>query len=134
MRRLSATGLLELGLDPARVLLLRVADVTGALRAAGDALTCTALGAVIVEIAGASKLLDLVTSRRLTLAAARKGVSVVLLRFAAQPDAEQRGDALAHRTAFFRRHKRRLGFSSLRGGAHAQPPRTDRGMGDGVEQ
>lgn len=84
---LSATGFLELGLDPARILLLRVADVQGALRAAGDALSCAALGGVVIEIPGAHKLLDLVTSRRLTLAAAQKGVSAFLLRFAATPDA-----------------------------------------------
>jgi protein ImuA len=83
---ISATGLLELGLDPARVLVLRVADVTEALRAAGDALTCGSLGAVILEIPGAQKKLDLVTSRRLTLAAQKKGVSVFLLRLAAEPD------------------------------------------------
>jgi len=84
---LSATGLLELGLDPARVLILRAPDVTSALRATGDALTCASLGAVILEIPGRQKLLDLVTSRRLTLAAQKKGVSVFLLRFAAEPDA-----------------------------------------------
>jgi protein ImuA len=84
---LSATGFLELGLDPSRVLLLRVGDVTSALRAAGDALTCAALGAVIIEIPGPQKKLDLVTSRRLTLAAQKKGVSAVLLRFMAEPDA-----------------------------------------------
>jgi protein ImuA len=84
---ISATGLLELGIAPQRVLLLRVPDVTSALRAAGDALSCAALGSVIIEIPGAQKKLDLVTSRRLTLAASRKGVSAFLLRFAAEPDA-----------------------------------------------
>jgi protein ImuA len=83
---LSATGLLEFGIDPGRVLLLRVCDVTGALRAAGDALSCAALGAVVIEIPGEQKKLDLVTSRRLTLAAQRKGVTVFLLRFSAEPD------------------------------------------------
>ena len=82
----SATGLLEMGFDPARALLLRAPDVTDALRAAGDALTCAALGAVILEIPGAQKKLDLVTSRRLTLAAQKKGVSVILLRCTAEPD------------------------------------------------
>jgi protein ImuA len=83
---LSATGFLELGVAPSRILLLRVRDVTSALRAAGDALTCAALGAVVIEIPGESKALDLVTSRRLTLAAAKKDVSAFLLRFAAEPD------------------------------------------------
>jgi protein ImuA len=84
---ISAAGFLELGFDPARILFLRASDVTSALRAAGDALSCAALGAVVIEIAGPQKKLDLVTSRRLTLAAARKGVSAFLLRFRAEPDA-----------------------------------------------
>ncbi|HWU25137.1 MAG TPA: hypothetical protein VN154_01925 [Rhizomicrobium sp.] len=83
----SALGLLEMGIDPNRVLTLRAPDVTGALRAAGDALSCAGLGAVIIEIAGLDKKLDLLTSRRLTLAAAKKGVTAFFLRFAAKPDA-----------------------------------------------
>jgi protein ImuA len=81
---LSACGLLELGLDPARLVMFRAADPASALRAAGDALSCAALGAVIIEIPGMPKTLDLVTSRRLTLAAAHKGVTAFLLRFAAR--------------------------------------------------
>ena len=84
---LSASGLLELGLDPSRLLLLRVADAACALRAAGDALTCSSLGAVVVEIPGAPKILDLTSSRRLTLAAAAHDVPAVLLRPAARPAA-----------------------------------------------
>ena len=83
---LAATGLLELGLDPSRVLTLRVPDVAGALRAASDALTCTALGTVVIELVGASKLLDLVTHRRLALGAAESGVTALLLRFGATPE------------------------------------------------
>jgi protein ImuA len=84
---LCATGLLELGLDPARLLLLRVADAAGGVRAASDALSCAALGAIVIEIPGQPKILDLVTSRRLALGAERDGVTILLLRFAAQPDA-----------------------------------------------
>jgi protein ImuA len=83
----AATGLLELGIDPARVLLLRVAKPEDALRAATDALSCAALGAVVIELAGAPKVLDLTASRRLTLACAEKGVTALLLRFGAEPDA-----------------------------------------------
>jgi protein ImuA len=82
---LAATGLFELGLDPARLLMLRVPDIAGALRAAGDALTCAALGAVVIELAGESKRLDLTAHRRLSLAAATHGVTVFLLRLAARP-------------------------------------------------
>ncbi len=83
----SATGLLELGLDPARMILVYAAHAEDAVRAASDALSCAALGAVVVEIPGRPKILDLVTSRRLTLASAQNGVTTVLLRFAAEPDA-----------------------------------------------
>ena len=84
---LSPTGLLELGLDPARLLLLSVANAGDGLRAAHDALSCAALGAVVIEIPGSPKILDLVASRRLTLAASQKSVTAFLLRFSAQPDA-----------------------------------------------
>ncbi len=84
---LCATGLLEFGLDPSRILLLCVAHAEDALRAAGDALSCSALGAVVIEIPGEVKILDLVASRRLTLACAQKNVTAFLLRFAAKPDA-----------------------------------------------
>lgn len=84
---LAATGLVELGLDPMRFLLLRVAHAEDALRAASDALTCAALGAVVVETYGEPKVLDLTASRRLTLASAQKGVAALLLRLGAAPDA-----------------------------------------------
>lgn len=84
---LAATGLLELGLDPRRFLLLHAAQAEDALRAASDALSCTALGAVVIEVVGAPKGLDLKGTRRLTLLAAETGVGAVLLRFSAAPDA-----------------------------------------------
>jgi protein ImuA len=84
---LSATGFLELGLDPACLLLLCVPDAADALRAANDALSCAALGAVVIEIPGKPKILDLMAGRRLTLACVQKAVTAFLLRFGAQPDA-----------------------------------------------
>jgi protein ImuA len=83
---LSATGLLEFGLDPARMLLLYVADAADGLRAANDALSCAALGAVVIEIPGKPRLLDLMATRRLTLACAQKTVTAFLLRLGGQPD------------------------------------------------
>lgn len=82
---LAATGLVELGLDPSRLLLVRVPDAAGALKAASDALSCAALGAAVIELMGAPKLLDLVAYRRLALAAAESGVTALLLRLAASP-------------------------------------------------
>lgn len=78
------TGLAEFGIDPASLLLLCAANATDALRAGADALSCAALGAVIVEIPGNPKILDLVASRRLVLGAQSKGVTVFLLRPAAE--------------------------------------------------
>ncbi|MEI9995850.1 MAG: hypothetical protein WDM91_14735 [Rhizomicrobium sp.] len=89
--QVSATGLKAFGIDPPSVLLLRAADATDALRAGADALTCAALGAVIVEIPGNPKILDLVASRRLVLGAQARGVTAILLRGAAEiePSAAQ---------------------------------------------
>ncbi len=83
----AATGLLELGIDPSRVLVLRAARAEDALRAASDALACAALGAVVIEVLGTPKVLDLTASRRLTLAAAQKNVGAFVLRFGAEPEA-----------------------------------------------
>jgi len=83
---ISALGLLELGLDPARFLLLRAPDAVSVLRAATDALTCRALGALIIEIPGAVKALDLSAGRRLVLAANETGVTAFLLRCSAEPE------------------------------------------------
>jgi protein ImuA len=80
-----ASGLIELGLDPSHVFLMRAADATDALRAGLDALTCAHLGAVIFEIPGSPKILDLSASRRITLAAESHGVTAILLRLSAQP-------------------------------------------------
>ncbi len=89
--QVSATGLAEAGIDPAGVLLMRAANATDALRAGADALSCRALGAVIVEIPGNPKILDLTASRRLVLGAQTSGVTALLLRSEAQvePSAAQ---------------------------------------------
>lgn len=77
------TGFFELGLNPSHIMFLSVPHAQDALRAAGDALTCTNLGAVIIEITGNPKILDLTTSRRLVLACAQNSVPAILLRFCA---------------------------------------------------
>ncbi len=73
-------GLAELGLDPARVLLVRAADAMATLRAGADGARCAALGAVLIEPFGAPRQLDLTASRRLSLAAQTAGVFTLLLR------------------------------------------------------
>jgi protein ImuA len=82
---LSMSGLAELGLDPRCVVTVRAPDVATALRTAADALACDALGVVVLEVWGEARQLDLVASRRLTLAAQMSGVTGLLLRVAAEP-------------------------------------------------
>lgn len=82
---LSPNGLAELGLDPRLLVTVRAADIEAALRTAADALACDALGAVVLETFGEARQLDLVASRKLTLAAQASGVTALLLRVAAQP-------------------------------------------------
>jgi protein ImuA len=84
---ISAPGLLELGFDPDRFFLLRAPDAVSILRAGLDALSCAALGAIILEIPGMPKILNLSASRRLVLAAAQSGVTAFLLRLDAQAEA-----------------------------------------------
>ena len=82
---LSMSGLAELGLDPRRLVTVRAADVDHALRTAADALACDAVGAVVLEVWGEARQLDLVASRKLTLAAQASGVTCLVLRVAAEP-------------------------------------------------
>ena len=82
---LSMSGLCELGLDPRLLVTVRAADTDAALRTAADALACDALGAVVLEVWGQARQLDLVASRKLTLAAQASGVTALLLRMAAEP-------------------------------------------------
>jgi protein ImuA len=82
---LSMSGLAELGLDPCLLVTVRAADVDTALRTAADALACEALGVVVLEVWGEARQLDLVASRKLTLAAQASGVTGLLLRVAAEP-------------------------------------------------
>jgi protein ImuA len=82
---LSMSGLTELGLDPRLVVTVRAADVDTALRTAADALACDAVGVVVLEVWGQARQLDLVASRKLTLAAQASGVTGLLLRVGAEP-------------------------------------------------
>jgi protein ImuA len=82
---LSMSGLCELGLNPRLLVTVRAPDTDAALRTAADALACDALGAVVLEVWGQARQLDLVASRKLTLAAQASGVTALLLRMAAEP-------------------------------------------------
>ena len=81
----SMSGLAELGLDPRLLVTVRAADVEVALRTAADALACDAVGVVVLEVWGEARQLDLIASRKLTLAAQASGATCLLLRMAAEP-------------------------------------------------
>lgn len=84
---LSMHGLSELGLDPRRIVTVHVADAETALRVAADAVACDALGGVVLDMWGEVRPLDLVASRKLTLAARSSGVTLLISRIAATPTA-----------------------------------------------
>src|SRR6201985_1133006 len=61
--------------------------MSSASAAVRSALACDALGGVVLEVWGQARQLDLVASRKLTLAAQASGVTALLLRVAAEPEA-----------------------------------------------
>ncbi len=81
-------GLADLGLDPARLVLVQAPDTLALLRAGAEAVACAALAAVILEPfggrsggrSGGAGAFDLTASRRFMLAAARSGVLTLALR------------------------------------------------------
>lgn len=73
-------GLADLGLDPARLVLVQAPDTLALLRAGAEAVGCAALAAVLLEPFGKAAAFDLTASRRLMLAAARSGVLTLALR------------------------------------------------------
>jgi protein ImuA len=82
----SPNGLLELGGDPRQLILVRTRNAADALSAANDVLACPHVGALLLEVEGMPKCLDLVASRRLALAAGESGVTVFLLRNGAEAE------------------------------------------------
>jgi protein ImuA len=80
-------GLVELGADPDRFIMVTAPDELATLRAAGDSVKCGAVGALVIEPYGKARALDLTATRRLALAAASSGVLTLLLRVGAEPSA-----------------------------------------------
>lgn len=78
-------GLRELGLDPGRVVLVRVKETKDLLAAGEEALACGAVGAVLLTAWGEAKALSLTATRRLSMAAAQGRATAILTRLAAQP-------------------------------------------------
>jgi len=74
-------GLNWFGLDPARLVVVEVADMTELLWAAEEIVACRAVAALVAEVRGEPKLLNFTASRRLSLRAAGSKVSLFLLRY-----------------------------------------------------
>ena len=91
---LHAPGLAELGLDPDRLILVRARNAADVLRAGAEAVRCPALGAVLMEPWGEPRVLDLTATRRLSLAAAGSGVTLLLDPHRRPARAERRPDPL----------------------------------------
>ena len=89
--RLHGPGLVELGLDPARLVLGVPRAPLDLLRAAADVLRCAPVGVAVIELWRQPRPLDLTASRRLAVAAETSGVTALLLRIdaASAPSAAQ---------------------------------------------
>lgn len=79
-------GLVELGIDPARVLMVRAPNAKAVLRAGAEGLSCRGMAAVLLEPWDAANVFDLTASQRLTLAARQRGISVIALRAGSVPE------------------------------------------------
>ncbi|MEP9404189.1 hypothetical protein [Sphingomonas sp. VNH70] len=82
---LHAPGLVEIGVDPARLLVVLLPSPLDLLRAAADVVRCAGVGVAVVELHRDPRVLDLTASRRLALAAEDSGVTTLLLRIAGTP-------------------------------------------------
>ncbi|NBB63894.1 hypothetical protein GVN18_32020 [Pseudomonas sp. ODNR1LW] len=78
-------GLRELGLNPGRLVLVRVKEMKDLLAAGEEALSSGAAGAVLLTAWGASPALNLTATRRLSMAAGQGRATALLIRLAAQP-------------------------------------------------
>jgi protein ImuA len=82
----SPGGLAELGGDPRQLVLVRTRCAADALSAASDILSSPHVGALLLEMQGDPRCLDLVASRRLAFAAGESGATAILLREGAEAE------------------------------------------------
>ncbi|MEO5867144.1 MAG: hypothetical protein ABIS14_08440 [Sphingomonas sp.] len=82
---LHAAGLREIGIDPARLVVVLLPDPLALLRAAADVMRCPEVGVAVIELHRNPRSLDLTATRRLALAAEGSGVTALLLRVASAP-------------------------------------------------
>lgn len=78
-------GLAEIGLDPAVLTIALLPDPLAVLKAAAEVVRCAAVGVAVIELWQTAPALDLTASRRLAMAAEQSGVTVLMLRVAAEP-------------------------------------------------
>lgn len=78
-------GQVEFGLDPGRLIFVRERTTQSILQAGLEGARCSDLAAVLIELWGEARALDLTASRRLALAAKASGTPVLLGRVAAKP-------------------------------------------------
>jgi protein ImuA len=79
-----AAGISRFGLSPAHLIVVRVKKAADVLWVFEEGLRCRGLSAVLAEIRGNPRQLDLTASRRLLLRASEHGVTGLLLRQAAE--------------------------------------------------
>lgn len=75
------------GIDADAVTLVRAGSVTELLWAVEEAVACTAVAAVVADIASSHKALDFTVSRRLALRAEASGTSAFLVRYGHEREA-----------------------------------------------
>jgi protein ImuA len=81
-----APGLEAYGLDPRRLVVVRTRRPADTLWVFEEAIRCGGLTAVLAEISGAPRQLDLTASRRLALRAGESGVMGLMLRHAGEAE------------------------------------------------
>lgn len=80
-------GLAFFGIDPEAVVLTRAETVIEFLWALEEAISCSAVAAVVADIAGHHKAFDFTASRRLTMRSQATGASVFLVRYGREREA-----------------------------------------------
>ena len=132
---LSMSGLCELGLDPRLLVTVRATDTDAALRTAADALACDALGAVVLEVWGQARQLDLVASRKLTLAAQASGVTALAAAGGGGAAAFDGGDKMDRARGAFAAFLTlaRVGRAGVRRATGSQPSWPGRPLDHGME-
>ena len=83
--RLYGDGIVDLGGDPEKFVIIHTADALATLRSGADAVDCSEVGTVVVEPWQASPLFDLTASRRIALRAAKSGVLTLVVRIGTAP-------------------------------------------------